>query len=48
MGQAVESWGTPPFQGMQIDSFLVARAILPAPKANPHPGERQGPDSGLM
>jgi hypothetical protein len=44
----VEEWGTSSFQGIEIDSFLVARSILPAPKENPNPFERQGPDSGLV
>jgi acetyl esterase/lipase len=39
MGQTGESWCTPLFQGIERDRFLVACAILPAPKENPNPFE---------
>jgi hypothetical protein len=47
MGQTVESWGTPSWQGMERDRCRVARAMVPAPQTQTTPGERQGPDSGL-
>jgi hypothetical protein len=48
MSQTVEEWGTPSFQGIEIDSFLLARSLLPAPKEHTNPFERQCPDRGLM
>jgi hypothetical protein len=36
------------FERLEIDGFIVRRALLPTPKENPDPFERQGPHSGLM
>jgi hypothetical protein len=48
MGQTVEEGCPPAFQGIAIDSFLVTRAIWPAPQEQTTPVARQGPDGGLM
>jgi hypothetical protein len=48
MGQLVEEWCTSSFQGLEIDRFIVRRAMLPMPQKDINPAERPRLDGGLM
>jgi hypothetical protein len=44
----VKQWRPTVFQCGEIDRFVVGRAMLPTPKEDTNPFERQCPDGGLM
>jgi hypothetical protein len=48
MRQVVYKWRTTLFQCREIDRFIIGRAMLPTPKDDTDPCERQCPDGGLM
>jgi hypothetical protein len=48
IGKMVEKWCPSAFQGVEIERFIVRRAILPTPKENANPFERQCPGRSLV
>ena len=48
MRQSVNQWRTTAFQGVDIDGFIVGRAILPTPIEDADPFAYQSPYGGLM